>query len=110
MAKHSAEALAYHRLYRTARWRQLRQQILVKFNYTCQLCRKLCLEKGTAHVDHREPHKGNLELFWAESNLTVLCLRCHSGPKQSEEKRGYSSMIDASGWPVDPRHPANRTR
>jgi 5-methylcytosine-specific restriction endonuclease McrA len=38
-------------------------------------------------VDHITPHRGDLKLFWQRSNWQALCTPCHSGRKQSQEKR-----------------------
>lgn len=43
---------------------------------------------GTANtVDHIIPHKGDQRLFWERKNWQPLCTPCHSGAKQSEERR-----------------------
>lgn len=39
-------------------------------------------------VDHREPHRGNMQLFWRRSNWQPMCSPCHSRKAQSE--RGVS--------------------
>lgn len=61
-------------------------------------------------VDHVTPHKGDRDLFLDRDNLQLLCKRCHDGPKAKQELRGYHDEADSSGWPLDPRHPANRIR
>ena len=76
------------------------------------LCNK-CLQRG--HVvpatvaDHVTPHRGDQQAFWF-GQLQSLCAPCHSRFKQIEEVHGYSTDIDADGWPIDPRHPANAGR
>ncbi|MDY8107761.1 HNH endonuclease [Fulvimarina sp. 2208YS6-2-32] len=37
-------------------------------------------------VDHIEPHRGNMKLFWNRANWQPLCTPCHSRAKQAEEK------------------------
>lgn len=59
-------------------------------------------------VDHRTPHRGDRALFFDATNLQSLCDTHHSGSKQREERKGFSSAVDDNGWPTDPRHPANR--
>jgi 5-methylcytosine-specific restriction enzyme A len=39
--------------------------------------------------------------------LQSLCDRCHNATKQQVERIGYSTEMDASGWPTDPNHPTN---
>jgi 5-methylcytosine-specific restriction endonuclease McrA len=38
-------------------------------------------------VDHIQPHRGDQRLFWDRRNWQPLCRTCHSGHKQSIEKR-----------------------
>ncbi|HEY1600633.1 MAG TPA: hypothetical protein VGG64_13580 [Pirellulales bacterium] len=44
----------------------------------CVLCKQGGrLEQATV-VDHREPHRGNVELFWDVSNWDSLCAWHHN--------------------------------
>lgn len=62
----------------TYKWTQYAKAYLLA-NPTCVHC------GGTATcVDHRTPHKGNLELFWDYSNLEPMCARCHSSKTSRE--------------------------
>lgn len=74
--------------YKTARWRALRLKIFLRDLYTCQ--NKECgrLESNTALLvcDHIKPHRGNVHLFWDETNLQTLCKTCHDTIKQREEQ------------------------
>ncbi|MEM1346657.1 MAG: HNH endonuclease [Pseudomonadota bacterium] len=74
-------------------------------------CRR-CAERGQSSpsevVDHIAPHRGDAALFWDVANWQPLCKPCHDRHKQSEEARGYASDIGEDGWPVDPKHPANK--
>jgi 5-methylcytosine-specific restriction protein A len=38
-------------------------------------------------VDHRIPHRGDMELFWDTSNWATMCTPHHSGEKQRAEAR-----------------------
>ena len=58
-------------------------------------------------ADHVMPHKGNVNLFFVGA-LQSLCAKCHNSVKQADERRGYSNAFGADGYPIDPRHPANR--
>lgn len=52
-------------------------------------------------VDHIIPHKGDMELFWDESNWQGLCVSCHSSDKQRLEKSGRTGhAIGEDGWPM----------
>ena len=56
-----------------ARWKRLRRRILERDNWTCQTCGK---SAGRFEVDHVVPlHLDGAA--WEESNLQVLCRRCH---------------------------------
>lgn len=45
-------------------------------------------------VDHVIPHKGDKYLFWARTNWQALCVTCHSGAKQSQERRDRGVVAD----------------
>lgn len=75
----------YRAWYRTARWHRLRQVILLRDLYTCQMCGKVSSTGMT--IDHIKPHRGSEALFWAEDNLQVLCTSpCHVKHKQAQEQ------------------------
>lgn len=107
----SEEAKQYRPLYKTARWQRLRLEVIARDGGRCRTCGILCRmgERSgrTATVDHVVPHKGDPVLFFDPENLQLLCGVCHSGQKQRVEKSGYSTAVDAEGYPADPRHPAN---
>jgi len=114
----------WHRLYHTAAWLRLQEwQVSLE-----PLCR-FCLELGRTNdgsltyaghrqtnqnrrflvADHIIAHKGDEGLFFDPDNLQTLCPDHHDRTKQQEERRGYSQTRGDDGWPIDPRHPANRT-
>lgn len=65
----------------TAEWDKARAEYLLAYP-SC----KRCGARATL-VDHVTPHKGNQTLFWDRRNWQALCTPCHSGAKQSEERR-----------------------
>lgn len=97
---------AYHHLYNTARWKALRKQQL----QSQPLCER-CLERGKVRAatvaHHKEPHKGDEQLFFAGA-LASSCKPCHDSTEQQIERIGYSTEIGADGFAVDPLHPSNR--
>lgn len=108
------EAEEYRKLYATKQWKMLREQALLRDAFRCQRC-GCFLKRGRSHpqsaaVHHIKAHKGDHDLFFDIMNLTSVCARCHNGPIQSEEVRGYDTTISESGWPDDPKHPANARR
>lgn len=102
----------WHAWYDSAAWRGLRAQTFARDSLICQLCGIICSGRAPAPhspvCDHKIPHRGNAALFRDPANLWTLCKGCHDSDKQGQEVRGYSRAPDATGWPSDPRHPANR--
>lgn len=77
--------------YKTARWKDLRWDVLEAARFTCAICGRI--EGNTARLvaDHRTPHRGDSTLFWARGNLQCLCKDCHDRVKQAEERRGIGA-------------------
>ncbi len=88
-------------LYNSTAWRKLRREHL-KRNPLCVMC-----EHPTPGntVDHKKPHRGNLDLFFNPGNLQTLCADHHNRDKQREEVRGFLPDVGEDGRPLDPRHP-----
>jgi 5-methylcytosine-specific restriction protein A len=67
------------------KWQKARARFLMEH----PLC-KPCEEEGRTTlafaVDHRIPHRGNLELFWDESNWDPMC-ESHHNAKARRERR-----------------------
>jgi 5-methylcytosine-specific restriction endonuclease McrA len=88
------------RLYRTKRWRDLRLVILERDGWMCRGCDVPHLLTGKAPapnspvVDHIDPHRGNLVLFWDEANLQSVCKAWHDSEKQSKERAAEKGQ----GW------------
>jgi 5-methylcytosine-specific restriction protein A len=66
------------RLYRTARWRRLRQQVLTDMDALCHECYTEGRVEPATDVHHKTKPQGNVELFFERSNLQGLCRRHHS--------------------------------
>ena len=104
-------------------WQQARDQYL-RENPLCAEHHRQGLVVAAAVVDHivapklREAREsGDSErlaeaqrMFWSRSNWQPLCKHCHDSVKQRAEKSGRVAGCDASGRPLDPRHPWNRSR
>ncbi len=88
------------------KWQKARRLWLLN-NPLCRYCDEAGYVVRATVVDHIEPHRGNDELFWDQTNWQSLCKSCHDGAKQSEEKKGYSTAVDENGWPIDDNHPVN---
>lgn len=102
---------SYKQLYKTKTWKHMRQKVLLRDNFTCQVencgrsLRKGRTEGAAAVVHHKIAHKGDPILFFDENNLISTCKQCHDGPLAKAEGRGYSSDIGLDGWPTDQQHP-----
>ncbi|SFV33210.1 hypothetical protein SAMN05216456_1921 [Devosia crocina] len=80
------------RWYRSARWAQLRQDVLVRDLCRCQRTGVLLAGKApapnSAVVHHKVPHKGDEQLFWDINNLEAVSKAWHDSEAQREERRG----------------------
>ncbi|HEY5551214.1 MAG TPA: HNH endonuclease signature motif containing protein [Opitutaceae bacterium] len=66
-----------------ARWRKASAAYLAQHPY-CVACRGQGLMVEAAVVDHRIPHRGDLALFWAESNWQSICAPHHNAKSARE--------------------------
>lgn len=54
---------------------KLRKEIMIRDNYTCQICDKYMPDEVGLHIDHIIPiNKGGKSV---KSNLQVLCSKCN---------------------------------
>lgn len=90
-----------------SRWGKARVTFLKEHPF-CVMCAKRGERVYAVVVDHIKPHRGDRGLFWDKNNWQPLCGLHHRASKSREENRGYSGEIGLDGWPVDPRHPANK--
>ncbi len=82
----------WKRWYDTARWKQLREDVLKRDDYICQATGVLLVGGlntwNSPIADHKVPHRGDPELFWDPDNVWAVCKRWHDSEKQRLEKRG----------------------
>lgn len=72
-----------------ARWRKASREFLSRAeNAICAMCG---LRPATL-VDHIIPHKGDMKLFWDESNWQGACKRCHD-VKTDKEDGGFGNVM-----------------
>lgn len=74
------------REYNSHRWRQDRKRFLRK-NPLCVFCKQRGKIVAATVVDHIEPHKGDMKLFWNKSNWQGLCKTCHNSIKKRIENK-----------------------
>lgn len=82
--------LPWRQWYNSKRWRDLRQQVLLRDGYQCQRTGVMCIGKSPAPnspvVNHKRPHHGDPMLFWDIDNLETVTKAVHDGEVQREEK------------------------
>jgi 5-methylcytosine-specific restriction endonuclease McrA len=99
----------WQKLYCRAAWKKIRQHHLTLHPLCAWHLKKTPPQMVRATVVHHlTPHKGDLVLFYDPNNLESLCAPCHDSKAQQDEKWGYSLEVGTDGWPIDPKHPANR--
>lgn len=86
-AQHSVPWKAW---YKTARWRHLRQEVLIRDAYTCQRTGQVLGGRHPAPdspvVNHKRPHRGDERLFWDPNNLVTVSKAVHDSEIQREEQ------------------------
>ena len=102
---YASERLKGVRWYGLRRWRN-RARHQLREHPLCAMCLRDGIVTPAYAADHVEPHRGNEHSFW-NGALQSLCMTHHNVTKQREELDGYTSNVDADGWPIDPRHPSN---
>lgn len=69
------------------RWQKAREHYL-RLHPLCCYCEREGRAEVATVVDHKEPHRGDMTLFWDEENWQPLCKPCHDSVKQLEESMG----------------------
>ena len=84
------ESLPYRKWYKTKRWQDVRERVLVRDGYQCQQTGVLLIgSKGAPNspvVHHIKPHRGDPALFWDESNMQAVSKEWHDRIAQAEEQ------------------------
>lgn len=94
-----ARSEPWRKLYRTKRWRDLRRRVFLRDMYTCQQTGALLPHKEphplSPVADHKEPHHGDLDLFWDENNVQTVSKEYHDTIKRrmEREQRGGGSNL-----------------
>lgn len=81
-------------LYNTARWRKLRERVLRRDYYTCQICGATGAVAGKLVCDHARGHPPNEDedMFWRGPFQTV-CENCHNTVRKTEDTERYNAAI-----------------
>ena len=85
-----------------ARWQRERKAFLAQpENVLCVMCKAEGRITAATVVDHKDAHRGDMEVFWDRSRWQPLCKPHHDGAKQALEKSGrVQQAIGLDGWPV----------
>lgn len=75
----------WKRHYNSERWRSSRLRFL-EHNPLCVSCQSAGKVTPAGVVDHIQPHRGNLDLFWDQGNWQALCKKCHDTKTASETR------------------------
>ena len=70
--------------YKSRRWRQTREAVLVRDKYQCRECRRYGLAVNATVVHHAYPAEDYPELAWSMWNLVSLCGGCHNAMHDRE--------------------------
>jgi hypothetical protein len=105
---HAPSPRGWRDWYQLEAWRR-RRRLQLQAEPLCRMCLEHGITKPATIADHIRKHGGEFTRFMTDP-LQSLCGHCHNSHKRKIELRGYSDEIGVDGWPVDPRHPANRTR
>jgi 5-methylcytosine-specific restriction protein A len=77
------------RLMKSRRYREARELFLAE-HPLCSECERQGRTRAATVLDHREPHGGDYEKFWDQSNWQSLCQSCHS-IKTNERNGGFGN-------------------
>ena len=72
----------YLNFYNSARWRRLREQILMQNHYICVRC-----GRQAEMVDHIVPTKVDWNRRLDPSNMQAMCWSCHNRKTEEDNKR-----------------------
>lgn len=71
----------------TYAWQKARERFLAQ-HPLCERCQAAGRAAVATIVDHKTPHRGDMALFWDESNWEAMCKPHHDSEKQREERAG----------------------
>lgn len=77
------------------RWRKARLHFLSK-NPLCVLCLENDRIEPALIVDHIQPHRGDMRLFWDVNNWQALCKSCHDKKTIEETKERRRKQYDSN--------------
>lgn len=83
--------------YKTSRWQQVRERVLIRDAYVCQKTGVLLIGKhpapDSAVAHHKTPHRGDPVLFWDEANIEAVAKSWHDSVAQALENADKVAAI-----------------
>lgn len=76
---------AYQRGYVDSKHFAWRQAVLLRDNWQCRACGRVCGKKREAHADHITPVSERPDLRYELTNGQCLCVSCHSRKTATEK-------------------------
>jgi 5-methylcytosine-specific restriction protein A len=73
------------------KWRRARE-VYLREHPLCRRCEGENLVTPATVVDHIQPHRGDMTLFWQESNWQPMCKPCHDA-KTAREDGGFGNEL-----------------
>lgn len=74
------------KLYKTKRWRDLRQVVIARDFGMCQECKRRGRKTRGTIIHHIVEAREDLSLFWSVDNLECICVACHN--REHPERSG----------------------
>lgn len=79
------------KLYKTKRWRDLRQVVLARDYGMCQECKRRGLTTKGTIIHHKVDAREDLTMFWSADNLECICPACHNA--EHPERSGGAKKV-----------------
>ncbi len=76
------------KLYKTKRWRDLRQVVIARDFGMCQECKRRGRAQKASIIHHIVEAREDLSLFWSVDNLECICVACHNREHPEREMAG----------------------
>lgn len=87
-------------------WNKYRRRYL-HYNKHCYACGASSEHGARLHLDHLIVHRGNMELFWNETNIIPLCHHCHSVVTARFDRLDEQDLDGKLKWLKDQRKAYN---
>lgn len=79
------------KLYKTNKWRKLRELVIARDFGVCQECKRRGVVTKGVVVHHIIEAREDITKFWDMNNLELICLACHN--KEHPEKSGGKKKV-----------------